>query len=128
LFTFGLAVFGVGEGLFLLIAAYAMFCMSDAAISGADSAMLYDTLTPLGRKAEFEPKLGRRSRPDGRLRRDDGRRVVDGALDAVVNADPIQLTADDPEPVHRAQDARTTGRRRAIEPQSDRYGGRSARS
>ena len=58
-FTIGLAVFGVGAGLFMLIAAYAMFGLSDAAISGADSAMLYDTLTPLGRKAEFEPRLGR---------------------------------------------------------------------
>jgi len=59
LFMVGLVTFGLGEGLLLLIAAYAAFGISDAAISGADSAMLYDSLQPLGRTGEFEPKLGR---------------------------------------------------------------------
>jgi MFS family permease len=59
LFMVGLVTFGLGEGLLLLIAAFAAFGISDAAISGADSAMLYDSLQPLRRTGEFEPRMGR---------------------------------------------------------------------
>ena len=59
IFMFGLVTFGLAEGLLLLLMAYAAFGLSDAAISGADSALLYDSLQPLGRSNEFEPKLGR---------------------------------------------------------------------
>lgn len=58
-FILGLLAFGLGEGLLLLIVAYAAFGVSDAAFSGADQALLYDSLDPLDRKDEFEPKLGR---------------------------------------------------------------------
>lgn len=59
IFIVGLLSFGLGDGLMMLIAAYAAFGLSDAAISGADSAMLYDSLQPLERTDEFEPRLGR---------------------------------------------------------------------
>jgi len=59
IFMAGLLMFGLGTGLLMLIIAYAAFGVSDAAISGADSAMLYDSLQPLKRTDEFEPKLGR---------------------------------------------------------------------
>lgn len=58
-FILGLVAFGLGEGLLLLIVAYAAFGVSDAAFSGADQALLYDSLDPIGRTDEFEPKLGR---------------------------------------------------------------------
>jgi len=58
-FILGLVTFGLGQGLLLLVIAYAAFGVSDAAFSGADQALLYDTLEPLGRTEEFEPKLGR---------------------------------------------------------------------
>ena len=54
----GFTLFGLGAGL-VLLAAYAAFGITDAAFSGADSALLYDTLEPLDRTDEFEPRLGR---------------------------------------------------------------------
>jgi MFS family permease len=59
IFVLGLLAFGLGEGLLLLLMAYAAFGISDAAASGADQALLYDSLAPVGRTDEFEPKLGR---------------------------------------------------------------------
>ncbi len=58
-FIGGLLTFGLGEGLLLLLLAYGAFGVSDAALSGADQALLYDSLEPNGRTEEFEPKLGR---------------------------------------------------------------------
>ena len=54
----GFLFFGLGAGLLVLVA-YASFGIADASYSGADSALLYDTLEPLGRTDEFEPRLGR---------------------------------------------------------------------
>ena len=54
----GFLFFGLAAGL-LVLAAYASFGIADASYSGADSALLYDTLEPLDRTDEFEPRLGR---------------------------------------------------------------------
>jgi MFS family permease len=43
----------------LVLGAYAAFGIADATYFGADSALLYDTLKPLDRTDEFEPRLGR---------------------------------------------------------------------
>jgi len=51
--------FGLGGGLIVLLAAYAGLGITDASFSGAESALLYDTLEPLERTDEFEPRLGR---------------------------------------------------------------------
>ena len=51
-------LFGLGAGV-LLLAAYAAIGVVEASYSGADSAMLYDTLDSLDRSDEFEPRLGR---------------------------------------------------------------------
>jgi MFS family permease len=58
-FMAGLVAFGLGTGVVMLIVAYATMGFSDATISGADSAILYDSLEPLERTEEFEPRLGR---------------------------------------------------------------------
>ena len=54
----GFTIFGLGAGL-LLLAAYAAFGIADASYSGADSALLYDTLESLERSDQFEGRLGR---------------------------------------------------------------------
>ena len=54
----GFLFFGLGAGLLVLVG-YIGFGIADAAYSGADSALLFDTLEPLERTDEFEPRLGR---------------------------------------------------------------------
>jgi MFS family permease len=54
----GFLFFGLGTGLLVLVG-YAAFGIADASYSGADSALLFDTLKPLERSNEFEPRLGR---------------------------------------------------------------------
>ena len=54
----GFLFFGLGAGLLVLVG-YVGFGIADASYSGADSALLYDTLEPLDRSDEFEPRLGR---------------------------------------------------------------------
>jgi MFS family permease len=54
----GFLFFGLGAGLLVLVG-YIGFGMADATYSGADSALLFDTLEPLERTDEFEPRLGR---------------------------------------------------------------------
>ncbi len=45
--------FGLGHTIPILLASYAMFSIADALFSGADSAILFDTLKGLDRDAEF---------------------------------------------------------------------------
>lgn len=45
--------FGLGHSIAVLLASYAMFSVADALFSGADSAILFDTLKGLGRDREF---------------------------------------------------------------------------
>ncbi|MDA0364742.1 MAG: MFS transporter [Chloroflexi bacterium] len=51
--------FGTGSGLGLLLAAYTVLGLAQAFMSGADSSMLFDSLRPLGRDAEFAGRTGR---------------------------------------------------------------------
>ncbi len=60
--TVGVAAFfafGAGASLWLLLGAYALLGIAEAFQSGANSALLFDTLGPLGRQAEFAPFMGR---------------------------------------------------------------------
>ena len=52
-------MFGVAPGIVVLIASYAMFAISDAMFSGADSAMLFDSLKAAKRDGEFTRWSGR---------------------------------------------------------------------
>ena len=45
--------FGIGHSIPILLASYALFSVADALFSGADSAILFDTLKVLGRDHEF---------------------------------------------------------------------------
>jgi len=54
----GFLFFGLGAGLLVLVG-YVGFGIADATYSGADSALLFDTLEPLERTDQFEPRLGR---------------------------------------------------------------------
>lgn len=51
--------FGTGSDLALLLATYALLGIGEAFMSGADSAMLFDSLRPLGRDGEFAARTGR---------------------------------------------------------------------
>lgn len=53
--------FGVGHTVPILLASYAMFSVADAFFSGADSAILFDTLKGLGRDDEFSRWQARES-------------------------------------------------------------------
>lgn len=61
-------IFGVAAGPLLLLTAYAAFGVAMALESGADSAMLFDSLKVLGRDAEFTRRIG----------------LLDGALTALI--------------------------------------------
>ena len=52
-------LFGAGTTVALLLGSYALFALSDALFSGADGAMLFDSLRALGRDAEFTRSSGR---------------------------------------------------------------------
>ena len=52
-------LFGLAPGIVMLLASYAMFAISEALFSGADSAMLFDSLKALRRDGEFTRWNGR---------------------------------------------------------------------
>jgi len=54
-----LLLFGTGSGVALLLFSYTLFGVSIAFIEGTDSALLFDTLAPLGRTDEFASRTGR---------------------------------------------------------------------
>ena len=60
-FTLGIALLllVVGQGLAWVAASFALWAFADTLQSGADSALLYDTLKALGRDHEFERHAGR---------------------------------------------------------------------
>ncbi|MGE3857932.1 MAG: hypothetical protein AB7G21_13325, partial [Dehalococcoidia bacterium] len=51
--------FGLAPGILVLLVSYAMFALSDALFSGADSAMLFDSLKAAKRDGEFTRWQGR---------------------------------------------------------------------
>jgi MFS family permease len=51
--------FGLAQTIPLLLGSYALFAIADAFMSGADNALLFDTLQRLGRGDEFTRRLGR---------------------------------------------------------------------
>ncbi|MQA00278.1 MAG: MFS transporter [Dehalococcoidia bacterium] len=51
--------FGLSTGPLLLLFAYLLFGLGEAFVSGADAAMLFDSLKRLGRDAEFPGHIGR---------------------------------------------------------------------
>ncbi|MBM3140061.1 MAG: MFS transporter [Chloroflexi bacterium] len=55
----GYIAFGVGSGLMILLAAYVILGIGEAFMSGADSALLYDSLHAEGRSGEFTHRMGR---------------------------------------------------------------------
>jgi MFS family permease len=50
---------GLASTIPVLLASYVLFALADAFMSGADNAMLFDTLQRLGRGGEFTRRLGR---------------------------------------------------------------------
>jgi MFS family permease len=55
----GFLTFGIGTSLYVLIAAYVLLALADTNFSGADAAMLYDSLKSLGRDQDFTVWHGR---------------------------------------------------------------------
>ena len=55
----GLTVFGLADSFELLLLAFALFGTGLSLMSGADDAMLFDSLAPLGRGDEFARRAGR---------------------------------------------------------------------
>lgn len=55
----GLTLFGLAESFELLLLAFALFGVGLSLMSGADDAMLFDSLTPLGLGGEFARRAGR---------------------------------------------------------------------
>lgn len=55
----GITVFGLAGSFELLLLAFALFGVGLSLMSGADDAMLFDSLTPLGRGGEFARLAGR---------------------------------------------------------------------
>ena len=55
----GLTVFGLADSFELLLLAFALFGTGLSLMSGADDALLFDSLTPLGRGGEFARRAGR---------------------------------------------------------------------
>ncbi len=51
--------FGASSSLWVLLAAYAFFAAAETSFSGADSAMLYDSLKVVGREGDFTRYYGR---------------------------------------------------------------------
>jgi hypothetical protein len=54
----GFFAFGTGTGLALLLTAYVLLGLGEAFMSGADSAMLFDTLRSTGRGEQFTRRMG----------------------------------------------------------------------
>lgn len=57
--VFAFLAFGLAPGILVLLVSYAMFALSDALFSGADSAMLFDSLKASKRDDEFARWQGR---------------------------------------------------------------------
>jgi MFS family permease len=57
--VFGFLAFGWGTSLYVLIAAYALLALAETNFSGADTAMLYDSLKATGRDRDFTVWHGR---------------------------------------------------------------------
>ena len=59
LFSASILVFGLANGYLLIIVAYVGWAVSHTFYSGANSAFLYDSLSAIGREAEFGRVMGR---------------------------------------------------------------------
>ncbi|MGE3962168.1 MAG: MFS transporter [Dehalococcoidia bacterium] len=57
--VFAFLAFGTSSALWVLLASYAFFAAAETSFSGADSAMLYDTLKAAGRERDFTVYYGR---------------------------------------------------------------------
>ena len=57
--VFAFLAFGTSSSLWVLLSAYAFFAAAETSFSGADSAMLYDSLKVVGRERDFTKYYGR---------------------------------------------------------------------
>lgn len=58
-YTVAIFLFGIGESYPVLMASYLAWGLSTSLISGADAALIYDTLSELGEEASFTRVMGR---------------------------------------------------------------------